>query len=55
MLNTHADTKSAAGHGGIRAIMDDMKLLSTEAEGVSEAISEEYRKALVNPAGRLKH
>ncbi|CAL8469135.1 g8676 [Coccomyxa elongata] len=43
----------AAGHGGIRAIMDDMKLLSTEAEGVNEAIPEEHRKALVNAAGRV--
>ena len=42
-----------AGHGGIRAIMDDMKLLSTEAEGVNEAIAEEHRKTLVNAAGRV--
>jgi hypothetical protein len=33
--------------------MDDMKLLSTEAEGVNEAIPEEQRKALVNAAGRV--
>ena len=33
--------------------MDDMKLLSTEAEGVNEAIAEEHRKALVNGAGRV--
>lgn len=33
--------------------MDDMKLLSTEAEGVNEAIPEEHRKALVNAAGRV--
>ena len=35
----------AAGHGGIRAIMDDMRLLSTEAEGVAAAH--------VNSAGRV--
>ena len=28
----------AAGHGGIRAIMDEMRLLSTEAEGVAGAM-----------------
>ena len=33
--------------------MDDMRLLSTEAEGVNEAIAEEQRKALVNAAGRV--
>lgn len=33
--------------------MDDMKLLSTEAEGVNEAVPEEHRKALVNAAGRV--
>lgn len=27
-----------AGHGGIRGIMDDMTLLSTEAEGVNDTI-----------------
>jgi hypothetical protein len=43
----------AAGHGGIRAILDDMKLLSTEAEGVSEAIPEALRDGHVNAAGRV--
>jgi hypothetical protein len=33
--------------------MDDMRLLSTEAEGVQEAIPEENRHSLVNPAGRV--
>lgn len=42
-----------AGHGGIRAIMDDMRLLSTEAEGVQEAIPDPSRQGLVNPAGRV--
>lgn len=42
-----------AGHGGISNIIEDMQLLSTEAEGVNEAIPEERRKALVNRAGRL--
>lgn len=43
----------AAGHGGIRHIIDDMQLLSTEAEGVSEAIPEEGRKGHVNRAARV--
>ncbi|KAK9811661.1 hypothetical protein WJX72_007914 [[Myrmecia] bisecta] len=43
----------AAGHGGIRAIMDDMKLLSTEAEGVNEAIPEAHHTTHVNAAGRV--
>ena len=42
-----------AGHGGIANIIDDMQLLSTEAEGVSEAVPEERRRALVNRAGRV--
>lgn len=33
--------------------MDDMKLLSTEAEGVNEAIPEEFRQNLVNSSGRV--
>ena len=33
--------------------MDDMKLLSTEAEGVNEAIPEDQRKSLVNAQGRV--
>ena len=47
------ETRWAAGHGNIRAILEDMKLLSTEAEGVSEAIPEESRPRLVNAAGRV--
>lgn len=43
----------AAGHGGIRGIMDDMTLLSTEAEGVSDSIPEEYKASHVNAAGRV--
>lgn len=46
-------SKFSAGHGGIRAIMDDMKLLSTEAEGVREAIPEESRRSLVNSSERV--
>lgn len=42
-----------SGHGGIRAIMDDMKLLSTEAEGVREAIPEDHRSSLVNSSERV--
>jgi len=33
--------------------MDDMKLLSTEAEGVREAIPEEHRRNLVNSSERV--
>ncbi len=33
--------------------MDDMKLLSTEAEGVREAIPEEFRRSLVNSSERV--
>lgn len=43
----------AAGHGGIRSILDDMKLLSTEAEGVSEVIDDDRRGQFVNDAGRV--
>lgn len=43
----------AAGHGGIRTIIDDMELLSTEAEGVSDAIPEAHRAAHVNRASRV--
>jgi hypothetical protein len=46
-------TPLSAGHGGISNIIDDMQLLSTEAEGVNEAIPEDRRKALVNRAGRV--
>jgi len=43
----------AAGHGGIRSIMDDMTLLSTEAEGVNDTIPDEYKASHVNSAGRV--
>lgn len=43
----------AAGHGSIRSIIDDMELLSTEAEGVAEAIPEAQRARHVNRAGRV--
>lgn len=33
--------------------MDDMKLLSTEAEGVRESIPEEFRQSLVNSSDRV--
>ena len=33
--------------------MDDMKLLSTEAEGVREAIPEDSRSSLVNSSERV--
>ena len=44
---------AASGHGGIRSILDDMKLLSTEAEGVNEVISEDRHAEFVNEAGRV--
>ncbi|KAK9865452.1 hypothetical protein WJX84_001015 [Apatococcus fuscideae] len=43
----------AAGHGGIRAIMDDMKLLSTEAEGVAEAVPGTHQATHVNSQQRV--
>lgn len=44
----------AAGHGGIRSIIDDMHLLSTEAEGVAEVMGNaERRSVLVNKASRV--
>ena len=52
----------AAGHGGIRAIMDEMRLLSTEAEGVAGAMPASASSsspdnpspnAVVTPAGRV--
>lgn len=43
----------AAGHGGIRHIIDDMELLSTEAEGVADSIPPEARGVHVNRAGRV--
>ena len=41
------------GHGGIRAIMDDMKLLSTEAEGVAEAVPTTHQPTHVNSQQRV--
>lgn len=43
----------SAGHGGIRSIMDDMTLLSTEAEGVNDTIPEDFKPSHVNAAGRV--
>jgi hypothetical protein len=43
----------AAGHGGIRAVMDDLALLSTEAEGVTPSLPPEAAAGLVNAAGRV--
>lgn len=55
----------AAGHGGIRGIMDEMRLLSTEAEGVAGAMPPStsttsegatggaQAAAVVTPAGRV--
>ena len=42
-----------AGHGGIRSIMDDMTLLSTEAEGVNDTIPDDFKPTHVNSAGRV--
>ena len=42
-----------AGHGGIRSIMDDMTLLSTEAEGVNDTIPDDFKPSHVNAAGRV--
>ena len=53
-LTQHSDSYlKHAGHGSIRSILDDMKLLSTEAEGVNVAIPEADRPLLVNSAGRV--
>ena len=41
------------GHGSIRSILDDMKLLSTEAEGVNDAIPDAFKTDHVNAAGRV--
>lgn len=43
----------AAGHGGIRHIIDYMDILSTEAEGISESIPSEYRHSHVNSEQRV--
>lgn len=43
----------AAGHGGIRQIIDHMELLSTEAEGVSDSIPAEFRQNIVNTQSRV--
>ena len=52
-LKWHPDRAVHAGHGGIRSILDDMKLLSTEAEGVHEAVPAALREKLVNEQGRV--
>jgi hypothetical protein len=43
----------AAGHGGIRHIIDDMSLLSTEAEGVAQVIPADVAAAIANKDGRV--
>lgn len=43
----------AAGHGGIRNIIDDMHLLSTEAEGVNDSMPEHCRAVHINKAHRV--
>jgi hypothetical protein len=43
----------AAGHGGIRSIIDDMGLLSTEAEGVGDFVPQPHRGTHVNRQGRV--
>lgn len=43
----------AAGHGGIRNIIDEMHLLSTEAEGVNDSMPEMCRDTHVNQANRV--
>lgn len=43
----------AAGHGGIRHMIDYMDILSTEAEGVADAIPSEYRNQHVNLEDRV--
>lgn len=43
----------AVGHGSIRGILEDMGLLSTEAEGVAEAVPEAAWGEHVNAVGRV--
>jgi len=43
----------AAGHGGIRQILDHMELLSTEAEGVGESIPSSSKADVVNQDSRV--
>lgn len=43
----------AAGHGGIRQIIDHMNLLSTEAEGVADSIPSELKQDTVNSQSRV--
>ncbi len=43
----------AAGHGGIRQIIDHMNLLSTEAEGVADSIPSEFKQDTVNSQSRV--
>ncbi|KDD71835.1 hypothetical protein H632_c4319p0 [Helicosporidium sp. ATCC 50920] len=49
----HTVGQLAAGHGSIRSIIDEMGLLSTEAEGVTDAVPAHARALLVNSAGRV--
>lgn len=49
----HTVCSLAAGHGGIRHIIDDLGLLSTEAEGVSDRIPQTFKSKLVNKALRV--
>ncbi len=51
--NTHSTHPTSQGHGGIRTIIDDMALLSTEAEGVSESMPDTSRPQHVNRANRV--
>lgn len=43
----------AVGHGGIRQIIDSLAVLSTEADGVADAISPEVRSAFVGADDRV--
>lgn len=43
----------AATHGGIRQIIDSLGVLSTEAEGVAEAINPEERNVFAGPDNRV--
>jgi hypothetical protein len=43
----------AATHGGIRQIVDSLSVLSTEAEGVAEAITPDARNVFSGPDNRV--
>ena len=43
----------AATHGGLRQIVDSLAVLSTEAEGVAEAINPEARNVFASPDNRV--